>query len=377
MCCVFPGGGNPMDERIALFMPSLAGGGAEKVMLNLGRGMLARGIEVDLVLVSAEGPYLADVPQGINLVDLRARRVLTSLPGLMEYLKERRPKVLLSAQNHANIIALWARRLSGSSARVAVSEHISLGESARNASRWRDRIMPYAVKRFYPWSDDIIAVSRGVAEDLAGIIGLPDHKIHTIYNPVVTPELLEKAEENINHPWFVSDKPPVILGAGRLDRQKDFPTLIRAFAKLRERVPAKLVILGEGPKRTELQSLIRSLGLEDEVDLPGFVNNPYAYMAKAGVFALSSAWEGLATVIIEALACGLPVVSTDCKSGPNEILENGKYGCLVPVGNSQGMANALYDVLAAPHDLQVLRRRAEDFSLDKIVDEYLNVLLAV
>jgi len=240
-------------------------------------------------------------------------------------------------------------------------------------------IRPYMVRRFYPWADALVAVSQGVAEDLANITRLPITDIRVIYNPVVMPDFHEKAKEPVDHPWFAQGQPPVLLGAGRLVKQKDFPTLIRAFALVRQRRPARLIILGEEDKRDpsikpQIEALVRELGLAGEVALPGFVDNPYAYMAKAAVFVLSSIYEGFGNVVAEAMAAGTAVVSTNCESGPMEILEGGKYGRLVPVGDVEALADAILATLYKPTDPEVLQRRVGAFSVERVVEQYMEVL---
>jgi glycosyltransferase involved in cell wall biosynthesis len=227
--------------------------------------------------------------------------------------------------------------------------------------------------RYYPRADAIVAVSRGVADDLARFAGLPRDVIRVIYNPVVGADLPRMAGEPVDHPWFRPGELPVILGAGRLSRQKDFPTLIRAFAEVRRARPARLVILGDGAQRAELEALVRTLGLADAVALPGFTSNPYAHMARAAVFVLSSRFEGFPNVLVEALAVGTPVVATDCPSGPAEILERGRHGRLVPVGQADALARALLATLDAPGDPAGRRRRAADFSADASVSTYLDL----
>ena len=338
----------PDEVRIALFVASLRAGGAERVTLNLARGFHERGVEVDLVLARAEGPLLEQVPPGVRVVDLGAARVLASLPALVRYLRRERPDTLISAVNHVNLVALWARRLAGVPCRVVVTLHNTLSTSTENAWNRRQRAIPRLMRHFFPWADEIVAVSSGVAEDFVDVTGLPASRVRTIYNPVVSEELFERAGAPIEHPWFRAGQPPVILGVGRLAGQKCFGDLLHAYALLERRRPARLVILGEGRERPRLEALVRELGLEDGVDLPGFVPNPYAYLARAGVFALSSAWEGLPTVLIEALALGAPIVSTDCRSGPREILQGGRYGRLVPVGDPVVMAEALLGALEDP-----------------------------
>ena len=361
--------------KLALFLPSLRGGGAERVMVNLARGFVERGLQVDLVLARAEGPYLSQVPKEVRVVDLGARRVLLSLPGLVRYLRQERPQAMLSTLNHANIIALWAKKLAHVPTRLVVREANTVSMEATNVATLKGKLMPHLIRIFYPWADAIVANSRGVAEDLMKLTGLPPDNIKVIYNPVVTPELFVKAEEPLDHPWFGPGEPPVILGVGRLTKQKDFPTLIRTFALVRKERPARLMILGEGEERPNLEALVRELGLEEDVALPGFVENPYKYMKRAAVFVLSSRWEGLPNALIEALALGAPVVATDCHGGSKEILEGGKWGRLVPVGDVEALADAIVDILSNSElhgetREQILQR----FGTDYIVTEYLKVM---
>lgn len=318
--------------KAALFFHGLLGGGVERVMVNLARGFLDRGVEVDMVLGKAEGPYLPQVPRGVRIVDLGVTRMHRALPGLVRYLRQEHPQALLSALDHSNVVALWARALARVPTRVVVSVHFNTGEVVARAKTLRDRTVRLWTRLFYPWADAVVAVSQGVAEDLITRTRLPREKVRVIYNPVVTPDLFSKAEEPLEHPWFRPGQPPVILGMGRLSQQKGFDILIRAFAQVRALRPSRLLILGEGENRSELERLVRDLKLSSDVSLPGFVPNPYAYMKRAAVFVLSSRWEGLPTVLIEALALGTTVVATDCPSGPAEILEGGHWGRLVPVG---------------------------------------------
>lgn len=364
-----------VNGRITLFLPSVHGGGAERVMVNLARGFAERGYAVDLVLAKAEGPYLSEVPAGVRVVDLGASRVLLALPVLVRYLRQERPMAMLSTLNHANIVALWAKRLAGVSTRVVVREANTESISSTNASSLRGRFMPYLTRRFYPWADAVIAVSKGVAEDLIQNVGLPAGKVQVIYNPVITPDLLAKAEEPLEHPWFADGEPPVILGAGRLTKQKDFATLISAFSLLRSKRAARLVILGEGDERPKLEGQVRDLRLEQEVDLPGFVDNPFKYMKRAAVFVLSSRWEGLPNTLIQALALGTPVVSTDCPNGPAEILEGGKLGRIVPMGDIASLASAIIEQIDFPISKDSLDTVHTRFGLNEIVNEYLNVLI--
>lgn len=360
-------------SRIAIILPSLRGGGAERVMVTLAKGFVAQGIKVDMVLVKKEGPYLKDVGDSIRIVDLKSSRALFCLPKLILYLREHRPDTVLSALSHVNVITLIARMLSRVSTRIVVSEHNNFSASNLNALFLRTRCMIYLMRFFYPHANTVVAVSRGVADDLAAALHVPKKSIQVVYNPIVTPAVVQGSLEPLDHPWFDSGEPPVILGVGRFVLQKDFPLLIRAFARVRAQRETRLMILGEGVLRSELEALVQELDLKKDILLPGFIANPYAYMRRAGLFVLSSRWEGFGNVLVEAMVCGTPVVSTDCPSGPSEILENGKWGRLVPVGDVDAMAAAINAALVDPvrHDVA---RRAADFGLDGAVASYKRVL---
>jgi glycosyltransferase involved in cell wall biosynthesis len=240
------------------------------------------------------------------------------------------------------------------------------------AHSWKDGVVRLLMKWLYPFADQVVAISRGVQDDLHKWIGLPPGKVRTIYNPVVTTGLSGLASAPIPHPWLAQGEPPVVLGVGRLTEQKDFASLIRAFATVRKTRRCRLVILGEGELRAELEALVNELRLDDDVLMPGFQNNPFAWMGRAAVFVFSSVFEGLGGALIQAMACGTPVVSTDCPSGPAEILEDGKWGSLVPVGDVQALARAITDTLDADSHPDV-RLRAAFFSDQRSVDDYLEV----
>lgn len=357
---------------IAIFLPSLIGGGAERVMLNLAAGMADQGLKVDLVLAKAEGPYLKQIPQHIQLIDLKASRTLQSLPGLIQYLKEVKPEVLISAIEHSNILAIWAKKLSGVSTRVVITEHNppSMLKHATKATRKKLGALQLFMRISYPLADQIVAVSQGVADDLKRLA--PAQKIRVIHNPVLHQDIFQKARAPLDHPWFKPGQLPVILAIGRLEKQKDFPNLIRAFALLRKRREARLFILGEGQERHALEALVSELGLQDDVLLPGFDSNPYRYIAACSLFVMSSLMEGLPTVLIEALALGARLVSTDCESGPREILADGKYGTLVPIQDSLALANAIETRLDSPATF-VSQHVLKSYTYETAVQSYLEV----
>jgi glycosyltransferase involved in cell wall biosynthesis len=359
-------------ERIAFFIPSLVGGGAERVAINLLKGMAARGITLDLLLSEATGPYMELVPPQVRIIDFKVGRVMKAVPQLSAYLKKYRPRALLSHMNHTNVAALIAKELSGTKTRLFMVEQNT--PSLEKSELFRGKFVLPLMKLLYPRAEGVIAVSKGVAEDLEYHISLNRNKIHVIYSPIVDDELFAKAQEPIDHPWFQPNSPPVFLAVGRLTEQKDFSTLIQAFALVRRQRPARLMILGEGSDRGKLQLLIDKLEITEDVSIPGFVKNPFAYMSKASAFVLSSRWEGLPTVLIEAMACGCPVVSTNCPSGPHEILAAGLYGSLVSVGDIVALSQAMLQLLVAPLSREKLVQRAMDFSCGQAVNRYLNLI---
>lgn len=397
------------SRHIAFYLPELTGGGVQKRTLTLAAELAEQGHRIDLVLCQTEGRLSGQVPPQVRVVGLergplwRARcaalaadprglkalmwpvllakkpsRSLAYLPSLAQYLRDERPDALLAAKPHPNLEAVWARRLARAKARVVVSERIALSGKVSTSRLWKRRYLPPLIRRTYQMADGIIAVSQGVADDLAAVAEIPRDRIATIYNPVVNPDLLGKAEAPLDHPWFAPGAPPVVLGAGRLHPDKDFPTLLRAFARVLEKRPARLIILGEAKRdarHTALLELAAELDIAEHIDFPGFVANPYAYMSRAGVFVLSSLWEGLPGVLIEALACGCPAVSTDCPSGPREVLADGRYGPLVAMGDHMAMADAVLATLDDPPERERLRARGAEFSVSQAAERYLDLLL--
>lgn len=368
------------QPRIAFLLANLKGGGAERVALNLVKGLAQRGFLVDLVLAKAEGQYLDEVPTGVRVFDLqteigpRTQSALKILRPLRGYLREQKPDILLSHLIFTNGVAVIAKVLAGVRTHLILVEHNTLFQHSPQGNEPRSQFLPIVMSWLYPRAEAVVAVSEGMARDLHSQLRLPSDLVKVIYNPVVDESLSQKAQLNVEHPWFQSEEIPVLLAAGRLTVQKDFSILIRAFAQLREQRQARLLILGEGPLRKKLQALVVELGLENDVSLPGFVKNPYAYMSRAAAFVLSSRWEGLPTVLIEAIACGCQVVSTDCPNGPSEILAEGKYGRLVPVGDVTALAQAMQLALENPIDAPQLRKRSQDFSIERSVSEYLQLI---
>ena len=394
------------QKHLAIFIPSLEGGGVARVMLHLAKAFAASGHQVDLLLCEAKGAFLDTVPPTIKIIDLKPTsswmsrllilagnpslilalllpilfakkppKTIRYLSELTTYLVQEHPDALLSAKTHANLVAIWAKSHAASQTRVVVSERSTMSTVIQNSRKWRWRFVQPLIQKVYPKADLVTAVSEGVADDVSSCAGLPPARVTIIYNPILTDHINAQARLHIPHPWFETTAIPIILGVGRLVPAKDFSTLVKAFARIHSIRPARLVILGEGRERQRLESLATQLGITSDFLLPGFETNPYAYMSRSTVFVLSSLLEGLPNALIEALACGCPVVSTNCRSGPQEILADGDFGALVPVGDDHAMADAILATLEHPPKRERLRARAAEFDIDTITEQYLQALL--
>lgn len=393
-------------RRVALIFGSFRTGGVARVMLTTAAGLLERGIAVDLVVGRSHGDMKADVPKGAKIVELRrSNRLLAKgqaiaaniyksgellawrapgkiryLPSLVSYFREAQPDAVLAATSPFNLMAVWARRLAQVRCRVVVSEHNQLSHGNQGIV-WKYDSPPRILGLSYEEADAVVAVSNGVADEMSEHTGFPRGEIATVYNPIALDKTAALAQQPLDHPWFAAGEPPVVIGAGKLTPRKDFATLIRAFARVRGQRRARLIVLGgprdaakDGDYVQNLKVLARELDVERDVDFVGFVANPLAYMSRADVFVLSSAVEPFGMVLIEALACGCPVVSTDCPSGPAEILQGGRYGPLVPVGDDGAMADAILSVLDKPLPKSKLQARASMFGVQRAVDQYVGLM---
>jgi glycosyltransferase involved in cell wall biosynthesis len=360
-----------LNGKIALFVPTLSGGGAEKVMVNLAYGFLHAGQRVDFVVVRKDGPYINELPADLNIVDLGARYTSMALLALRNYIRSSKPDVLLSAMNYANVVALWAKKISRVKTLSVITEHSTFSAAIQTPPNLRTRLaLPTLMRLSYPLADEIVAVSRGVADDLVKHCGIPEERITVIHNPIRFDDILEKANDPVDHPWYRPGMSPVLLSVGRLHRAKDYPNLLRAFSIVRKKANVRLLILGEGEERSHLNALTRHLNIEQDVDMPGFQKNPYNFMASSKVFVLSSKFESFSNVLLEAIACGCPVVSTDCPHGPKEIFEMTGVGRLVPVAHPELLADAILEVL---QDGEKKKPDLEAFRLEKIVKQYMEV----
>jgi glycosyltransferase involved in cell wall biosynthesis len=365
--------------RVLFVIPSLQGGGAERVVVTLLKNLDRQRVAPSLAVFARTGPYSADLPQDIIVHDLR-RQKRTGYPRalmrLVRLIRTDPPDVLFSLMWHANILTLVARVLSRTNAKLVlgVRNQTSLLNQFANFTFLRNA----TVRTLYPRADVLLANSVGALEDLAGNFSLRRDKLRVIYNPIDVKRIRDLTTEPISQPWLDPDR-QLVLAVGRLAKQKGFEYLIRAFAEVRKHLPCTLAILGDGPERGDLQNVARSLGLGSDFILPGFQKNPYKFMKKAAAFVLSSLWEGFPNVILEAMACGVPVVATRCPSGPEEIIEHADSGLLAEVSNEADLAEKILAVLR-DRDLSAKLRagalaRAEDFDVGKIVPQFEQLFL--
>jgi glycosyltransferase involved in cell wall biosynthesis len=349
-------------------------GGAYRCLGNLIPEWTATGLDVELLgYRDAVRFYPEELPNSVGFLHLGTRARLTTLWRLWRYLRTRRPRAVLATNHLDNLLIAVAGRLPGVRSRIVLGVHNNFVASTRGGVAKRRRKVN-RVRRFYPWADALITVSHGLARSLREAAGLERLPTRPIYNAVITPSILERAREPVNHPWFNDGAGPVAIFVGRFSYQKDLPTLLEAVAEVRRQRPLRLIMVGKGSQEEALRVRAEELGIVEAVDMPGHVANPYAWMARADLFVLSSAWEGFGNVVAEALALGVPVVSTDCPSGPAEILEHGRYGRLVPVGDAPALAEAVLQTLDAPlsYDPQEATRR---FTSAYVAERYLEVLL--
>ena len=364
------------SDHLAIFLPSFERGGVERMLVNLAGGIAELGVPVDLVVMRSRGGYLDSLDARVRLVELGQLTGRALLHGAAAYLRDARPTVMLASKTENDSLALAARAEAGVGTRIAMRAAVDVTGRLRMKGYGLLRIWwaRRSLARIYRGADSLIAVSQGVAADLASIAGVPVESINVIHNPVITPRLLPLARAAVDHPWFLDPSIPVVIGIGRLGNQKNFGLLIRAFARVHAQRPCRLMILGEGRHRARLERLVRTLGLASHVAMPGFAENPYAMLSRARLFVLSSLWEGSPNVLTEALALGVPVVATDCPSGPREILDGGRYGALVPLGDENGLARAMLDTLEAPHSADFLTQAVSDYTVAASARHYLDVL---
>ncbi|MBF2056473.1 MAG: glycosyltransferase [Cyanobacterium sp. T60_A2020_053] len=377
-------------QRISFLVRHLKSSGISLVIINLINSLIKYDFLIDLVILDiGESPYLSEISKDVRIIDLtmpisgsNLRNPFQLIISISNYLREQKPDILFANIWLYNVLVIFAKILGNRSTKIIIIEHDHLLINLKNSSPSNikkqpilNKALPFLVTYFYPFADNVIAVSRSLATELEQVFHFKKGQIKTIYNPIFNEKIREKSEELMDHPWFKEGEPPVILGVGRLAKEKDFATLIRSIALVRKSKDVRLMILGEGIERKNLENLVKELGLENQVLMPGFVINPYAYMSKASVFVLSSTREGLSNVLIEAMTCNIPIVSTNAKGGVLEVLANGKYGEIVPVGHYQAMANTIIRVLELEgnnktFDLSWLQQ----FSIENITKEYIEII---
>jgi glycosyltransferase involved in cell wall biosynthesis len=343
-------------------------------MATLANGFHRAGQEVDVVLVQRAGGYLDELDAGVNVVDLRSSRIVFALYPLIKYLRRVRPAAMVATLPALNVVAVLARLLAGTPTYLAVRQTNTAVVGSKGVPDWKARVIGKFTTTFYPLADVVIAPSQGVAESLINRWGIAARVITVIPNPLDTRRIQQRADEPVQAAKADGRGAPIVLGVGRLTAQKDFPTLVRAVRKVLETVRVRLLIAGEGRDRESLEDLIRSSGLDDHITLLGFVDNPFAYMRHASVYVLSSRWEGLSNALLQALVLGVPVVATDCPGGSREILENGRWGRLVPVGDAAAMAAAIIDGVEGRIDKPPVALLEERYGIDAVVDRYLEAL---
>jgi glycosyltransferase involved in cell wall biosynthesis len=365
-----------MSVRFAFYMPHLRTGGAERVTVNLANHFVARGERPLMLLDRRDGALIDALMPGVEVVSLDAPRTLLALPRLRRVLRDRHPAVLLSGITYNSPIAILAAGLAGGRTRVAVAEHTVLSHELDERGP-RDRaVVPRLLQLAYRHAAAILCPTEAIAADLARLCGIPRRRIEVLPNPVIGPDTAARAARPTGDVWLVGPD-PVFVAAGRMTPVKDFSTLLAAFARVAAHRSARLILLGDGPLREALTHEAASLGVADRVRLPGAVADPLPWFARAAAVVSSSRYEGFGNVLVEALACGTPVVSTDCPGGPRSILDGGRYGRLVPVGDAPALAAAMLEVLDRRPDAALLRQGAERYTIERAGDQYLERLGAL
>lgn len=360
--------------RIAFLEDGLEGG-IGRVIVNLANALHRAGIGVDALLKHLRGQYVDQLDPGVRVLRIPTYHRYSGVPQLMRYVWQTPVNALIVPSERLAAIALAARRVSRQQPNIIGCVHNIDHAWLRETRSASDHKRLNRFWRSYCRCDRVVCVSDELRRRVVQETGLPDELTTTIYNPIITDEMFRLADEPLEHAWFLSDAPPVILGAGRLEYNKDFHTLITAFAGVRRDLNCRLVILGEGSQRRDLENLIASLQLQADAQLVGEVRNPYAYMRRAAVFALSSVHEGLGNVLVEALALGTPAVSTACPYGPSEILGHGRYGALVPVGDADALAAAMRAALEAETHSTIPEAAIQPFTVETSMRRYLDICI--
>ena len=367
--------------KLAFFIPSLADGGVSRSVFALAKNISDRGITVEVVtLKGTTGSIAEQAEKSIRFVRLPASRTLFSIPFLALYLRSSKPDVLISAAHYANIVATTSSKLARSKVKLILTERTAPKGSLPEEPVHKRWILPFLMRLIYPCAEAVVAVGKECRDDLASLLGWSSDRIHIIYNPTLVDTVYEKADATLEHPWITSKREeinPIIIGIGRLVPQKGFDMLIKAFALVLESTSARLIILGEGPNRPELEALAHGLGITERVHMPGFETNPYAWMKRAKVFVLSSRYEGLSNALVEAMACGCSVVAIESATGARETLLDGRAGRLVTTNDIQILADAIRETLRQPSSAKqqaAIKESLVRFSPERAADRYLQLI---
>jgi len=359
--------------KVAFLIPSFEGGGTERVIITLANGFAKRGIDVFIISLNSKGAYQNEVNENVKIEILNTKRTIFSFIKIKNFLDKENPNILFSSIAHLNIFIIIVKRIMVKSDRkFVIRESNTLSEIMKSNNNLKNIILCKLIRIFYPKADLIVSPSQGVADDLMKNYGIDKNKIKVIYNPIDHKFLLNMAKEPVDN-YFINNKSPekVIIGIGSLTKQKNFSSLIMAFYNIKRHHNYKLIILGEGKERSKLESLIERLNIRDCILMPGFVKNPFKYLINANVFVLSSIYEGLPNVLIQALLLGVPCVSTKCKSGPEEILNFGEYGQLVRINDHVEMSDAILNVLEGRLKQKNINGLEKKYNINKIINNYL------
>ena len=361
-------------QKLAILVSFSGQGGVERMIANLSQALTTFPVDLDILLIKARGPHVGALPETARIIPLKARHTATSIFEVARYLRRERPDAVLAIKHRAILAALQARALARVEVPISGRLGTTISAALANKSESRRRRWYRAMRRYYPKLHRLIAVSQGVANDVIDITGISDPQVTVVRNPTITPALFELAEAPAPHPWLLDAGPPVVIGVGRLTEQKDFTTLLGAFSHVVSRQEARLIILGEGDQRDALLKQAADLGVSDKIALPGFQSNPWSWMRRAHLFVLSSRWEGSPNTLTEALALGVPVVSTDCPSGPRELLDSGRIAPLVPMGDTEALAEAMLGALRDPGSASLRNAAVSAYHHDASARAYLHTL---
>lgn len=358
--------------KVAFLLNNLSGGGAERVVVTLSNKLAQKGHTVDLVLARATGPFMASVSSDVRVIELFGRRMLYAIPSLVWILNRKKYDVVISGLDQPNIALLISKWFATSRTKFVVTEHNHPVASNAGAKKLIWRTVRSLRSLLYRHSDHVIAVSQVARQALISNFSVKPENCTAIYNSVDVKKAMQLASQKIHHKWF-DENCKVFVAVGRLTLQKNYPLMLRALKIARRSADVRLLILGEGSERPSLKNLVSELGLEESVQLLGFQDNPFSYIGRSSGLLMTSDWEGLPTVLIEAMACGITPVSTDCPSGPSELLGKSEYGYLVPMGDADLFAGAMLEAVNYPKPAKLLTERAQGFSPDRVAQNYENL----